>query len=283
MRPEDVWPVDEEYQDKYDRMVAVGRESAKDLSVAIVAIARNAKPYLANTLMLIEEVRRGFGRSSVYVFENDSEDGTAEVLDEYALATAGVAVGHETLGGVDSRGFEPERTVRLAYCRNKCHDFVRTMPERPTYTIVLDVDPHYGFSVDGVFNSVAWLGSLSAKWQPPAGMASYSLYHNANGDGSRGVAHYDAWAMRMNWWRDRREEIGMVWAFQLMPPVGSPPIAMNSAFGGLCVYSTEAFLAAGERPYEGGDCEHVFLHRKTHQAGYQMYLNPGSRYIAIWT
>ena len=282
IRPEPVWPVDEEYSDKYDRMVAAGRETAKDLSVAIVAIARNSAPYLANTLALVDEVREGFGRSSLYFFENDSVDGTAEVLDQYAAVAAGVTVEHESLGGADSRGFEPDRTVRLAYCRNKCHDHVRTMPERPAYTIVMDTDPHHGFSVDGVFNSVAWLGALSAKWQPPAGMASYSLYRNYGSAESRGVAHYDAWAMRLNWWRDRRQEIGMTWAFQLFPPVGSNPIPMYSAFGGLCVYSTEAFLAAGERPYQGGDCEHVFLHKKMHEAGYQLYLNPGSRYVAIW-
>lgn len=282
MRPEDVWPVDPEYQEGYTQMVEVGRQTAKDLSVAIVAIARNSSPYLANTLCLIDEVRRGFGRSSVYFFENDSEDGTNEVLDQYAAASAGVTVEHESLGGADSRGFEADRTVRLAYCRNKCHDYVRALSERPTYTIVLDTDPHYGFSVDGVFNSVACMGALSARNQPPAGMASYSLYRNYGSAESRGLAHYDAWAMRLNWWRDRRAEIGMVWAFQLFPPVGSPPILMNSAFGGLAVYSTEAFLAAGQRPYEGGDCEHVFLHRKMHEAGYQLYLNPGSRYIAIW-
>jgi hypothetical protein len=54
---------------------------------------------------------------------------------------------------------------------------------------------------------------------------------------------------------------------------------MNSAFGGLCVYRTEAFLTGG---YSGEDCEHVGHHRRMRQAGYQMWLNPGSRYIAVW-
>jgi hypothetical protein len=64
----------------------------------------------------------------------------------------------------------------------------------------------------------------------------------------------------------------------LMPPVGSDPIPMNSAFGGLCLYRREAYLAG---VYEGGDCEHVSLHRSMQRAGYQLFLNPGSRYVAI--
>lgn len=282
-RPEDVWFLDREYADEYHRMVAVGREVAAETDVAIVGIARNARPFIVETLNSIAKVRSGFRSSRVYVFENDSTDGTNDLLDFHAEPD--FTVEHEALGGVDSRGFEPERTVRLAYCRNNCHDWVRQNAAGAAWTIVLDMDPHGGFSIDGVFNSVGWMGTLSAgaDVRRPGGMAAYSLYKITGDDGKDRIAHYDAWAMRPpSWWRDRRDEIGMTWASSFLPPVGSPPCPMNSAFGGLCVYSTEAFLAAGERPYEGGDCEHVFLHRKMHKAGYQLYLNPGCRYISIW-
>jgi hypothetical protein len=43
----------------------------------------------------------------------------------------------------------------------------------------------------------------------------------------------------------------------------------------------EAILPTSVR-YVGGDCEHVFLHRHISAAGYQLFLNPGSRYIAHW-
>jgi hypothetical protein len=84
----------------------------------------------------------------------------------------------------------------------------------------------------------------------------------------------------LNWWDDRREKVGMNWFWHLLPPVGSPPFPMNSAFGGLAVYQTKAFLAGG---YSGEDCEHVPHHRRMREAGYQMFLNPGCRYIAVWT
>jgi len=64
----------------------------------------------------------------------------------------------------------------------------------------------------------------------------------------------------------------------MMLPIGAPPMRMNSAFGGLCLYRTDAFLSSR---YQGGDCEHVHFHRGMAAAGYDLYLNPGSVYVAV--
>ncbi len=275
--PESAWPVDPEYKDYYDAGVAGGREIAAQSDAVIVAIARNAMPAIGNTMLLSAEVARGFKSCRMFVFENDSEDETATLLDAVAADHGDwFTVRHETLGGIDARGFEPERTVRLAYCRQQCLEWVRLNAADAPWTIVLDTDPAGGFSVDGVFNSVYRIAERMAGNCPlrPGGMASYSLWRVP-----QGIAHYDAWAARANWWRDRRDEIGFQWFSAFFPPVGSPPVAMNSAFGGLAVYRTEAFLSGG---YTGEDCEHVTHHKRMHEAGYQMYLNPGSRYIAVW-
>ena len=64
----------------------------------------------------------------------------------------------------------------------------------------------------------------------------------------------------------------------MMMPIGAPPMRMNSAFGGLCLYRTDAYLSSR---YAGGDCEHVNFHRGMAAAGYDLYLNPGSVYVAV--
>lgn len=281
-RPEDIWPVEEGYLKLYTEHCDYGHRAAKRSKLAIVAIARTAMPNLANTLMLVDELVTGFDRAAMYVYENDSADDTAAVLDNFAADRPWVTVEHDTLGEADTRGFEPDRTIRLAKCRNRCHAWVAANAPDSQYVLVLDLDPHGGFSTAGILNSIGWLAEYSSATRSPvAGMASYSLFCHRNENGEIGIAQYDAWAMRLNWWEDRRDAPGgMKWAHMLMPPVGSPPIPMNSAFGGACVYHTEAFLAPGVE-YVGGDCEHVGLHRKMRQAGYQLYLNPGSRYVAI--
>lgn len=285
-RPENVWLVGKSHFDDYAMHVSVGRETARQLDVAVVGIARNAMPHLSNTLALVSELRDGFRDLQMYVYENDSVDGTGNALDDFAAGNPWFHVRHDTLGGPDSRGFESERTHRLAACRNECHDYVRRHCASTTYTIVMDLDPHFGFSVDGVFSSVYWLGALSgsASTRRAGAMASYSLWSEVDHDtGARKISHYDAWAARLNEFRDRREEVGFGWFSAMLPDVGSPPIPLYSAFGGLCVYWTEAFLSTGLNPYQGGDCEHVFLHKKLRSAGWQLYLNPGCRYVAHWT
>lgn len=282
MKPEDFWRVDEGYQAIYDQKVADGAEAAMWSKAAIVAIARNANPFVGNTLALVEELAGRFRSAAMYVYENDSVDGTDSVLDEFASQRPWVTVDHDTLHRPDVRGFEPERTIALAEYRNRCRHWVEHHAADSNYVVVLDMDPHGGFSVDGVMNSIGWMRDLQSSVMRDCGvggMASFSLYVTMTPDGPE-FAHYDAYAARLNWWEDRRQRTGHTWFHALLLPVGSPPIRMNSAFGGLAVYSTEAFLAPGVH-YAGGDCEHVALHKSMRQAGYGMWLNPGCRYAAI--
>lgn len=279
-RPEDFWPVEEPYQEQYAKMVSQGRQVASGLDACIVSIARNAMPHLENTLELVKETQAGFRSCRFFCYENDSTDGTDEVIRRFSRENSWAESQHETLGVLDQRGFEPERTERLAKCRNICLEWVRKNCLQTTWTIVLDLDPHHGFSVDGVFNSIGWLSRLAPvpSILKPGAMASYSLWMGIDVNGNYGIAQYDAWAARMNWFEDRREKIGMSWFHSLLPPVGSRPFPMNSAFGGLCVYKTAAFLGGG---YSGEDCEHVPHHKRMQEAGWQLYLNPGCRYVAV--
>jgi hypothetical protein len=273
-RPEDFWDVD--YVDSFNEHVEFGRVEARRQKLAIVSICRSAMPHLTNTLRLVDELAGLWRDCSMYVYENDSADETPKVLDDFAIRQW-VTVEHDTLGGEDARGFEPERTVRLAKCRTRCQDWVRRHAADAAYVMVLDTDPHGGFSVDGVLNSLGWFCQMlgeSFHRREPGAMASHSLFVREE-QGGFGVAAYDAWAARLSWWEDRREH---KWFHMLMPPVGSDPIPMNSAFGGVCLYRREAYLAG---VYEGGDCEHVFHHKAMQKAGYQLFLNPSSRYVAI--
>jgi hypothetical protein len=271
-----VQPLDNEYAESFRKNVQDGMEIAAGETINFVAIARNCGRHLANTFRCIDSMRPYFGKLRFYAFENDSTDDTAIDLDLYAASRPDVVVEHDTLGRPDFRGWEKGRTEALAEYRNRCRDYVASNWSDAQWTVVLDMDPHGGFLPDGVFNSIHWLRMLG---YPAGAMASYSIIQMTNEDGEKGMAHYDAFAARpVCWWRDRREEIGMQWFHFFIPPVGSTPVRMNSAFGGLCVYRTSAFLCGR---YSGGDCEHVNFHRKMAAEGWHLYLNPGSVYAAV--
>jgi hypothetical protein len=276
-RPEELWLIEELYAQSYKDHVHFGRVEARRQKLAIVSIARNSMPWLPNTLRLVDELAGLWRDCCYYIYENDSDDGTAEVLDDFAIRQW-VTVEHDSLGGLDARGFEPERTERLALCRSRCQQWVRKYAADAGYVMVLDTDPHGGFSVNGVLNSLGqFCAMLGDSWQrrEPGAMASHSLFIQSEPEGRFSAASYDAWAAKLNDWEDRRDH---AWFHLLNPPIGSPPIPMYSAFGGLCLYRREAYLAG---VYDGSTCEHVGFHRAMHKAGYQLFLNPGSRYVAM--
>jgi hypothetical protein len=270
-----IQPLDREYAESFRKNVQDGMEIAAGKTINFVAIARDCGPHLLNTLQCIDSLRPYFGKLRLYVFENDSTDGTPSLLDAYAASTPDVVVEHDTLGRPDLRGWEEGRTAALAEYRNRCRDYVETNWSDAPWTVVLDMDPHGGFLPDGVFNSIFWLDAMGMG----GAMASYSIIQMTQEDGQKGMAHYDAYAARPTcWWRDRKAEIGMQWFHYFIPPIGAPPMRMNSAFGGLCLYRTEAFL---DGRYSGGDCEHVNFHMEMAAAGWHLYLNPGSVYAAV--
>jgi hypothetical protein len=93
--------------------------------------------------------------------------------------------------------------------------------------------------------------------------------------------NYDAWAYRLNsYWDDYTAGLGG-WKHSHLPPVGSPPFPVCSAFGGMAIYDTFAFLRGH---YDGEkDCEHVAFHCSiTERTGQKLYLDPSMRMVMHW-
>ena len=271
-KPEDFWVIDGGYKEQYEEKVSTGKRIASQSSLAVVGLARNCGKNLRNTFELLEELSTGFDSVGGFIFENDSEDDTKEILKKHKPAW--VTVKSETL----QRPYLPTefagpRTEALAEYRNKCVDWVKEKANHTDFVIVIDLDADGGFSVDGVYNSLAWV----TESKELAGLGSFSLFRMTV-KGKEQFAQYDSFAARLNWWRDRKDEIGIGWFSMLIPPAGSPPFLMNSCFGGVGVYKTQAFV---QGKYSGEDCEHVLFHKSLSEKGWKFGLNPGSRFAAI--
>jgi len=174
------------------------------------------------------------------------------------------------------QGLGRERTIALANYRNICRNWVENNYSECDYVIVLDLDPDLGFSVDGIYNSIYWLNNID----DAGGMASYSLYLRYNKQSVEFV-HYDSFAARLNDWEPTiNDDVNNKWFRNLHPLVGSNPIPMYSCFGGLAVYKKEAFLSGH---YDGSiGSEHVLFHQCLRDKGYNMYLNPSSRFFSVY-
>ena len=259
-------PPDPEFASEYADAVRHGREVARESTVAFVAICRNAMPWLPRTLALLEETGAMFKDWAAFIFENDSQDDTKEVLKAWSDQTQRTASLNINFRPHLNHTIAQERTVALAEYRTQCQWFVRH-GEPVDFVVVFDTDPWGGWSVDGMATSVHWLDVM-----PQAScMASYSWAQVQQPTGPLAI-HYDAFAARLNHWHRRDQQWFHLWH----PPVGGRPVRFNSAFGQLAVYRAASYLAGR---YSGEDCEHVCLHRT--MPG-EVYLNPSSRCVSFW-
>jgi hypothetical protein len=272
-QPDTLLPPDPDFEAEYGAAVSEGIAAASQKRVAMVAICRNAMPFVSMTLSRVIKTGAMFRDWKAFIYENDSVDGTKEFLakaaqEESRISVLSVDNGLPHLNYVKT----PDRTVPLAEYRNACRDWCRDNASDFDYCIVFDTDPWGGWSVDGVATTIGYLES--PEYAAAAGMGSYSWCEWGPPIWPRPMfCQYDAWACRWNWWEERHN---MTWFHLWHPPVGSPPVKMNSCFGQLAVYRMGNYLAG---QYRGGDCEHVH-HWRT--CGGDCYLNPSQRVVSFW-
>ena len=84
--PDDVLPVEPEWQADYHDAVSRGREVARQQSVVIVGQARSIGAMLPHTIRRLEEIGNCFRSWSAVIVENDSIDDTKAVLQAWADA-----------------------------------------------------------------------------------------------------------------------------------------------------------------------------------------------------
>jgi hypothetical protein len=253
---------------------SVGVEAWADADVAIVGLARNCGQRLgANLVRLLQLV--GECRSwRLHIATNDNTDDTELVLADFCGANPQATFATQTLNRQQfSAEFAGPRTTALAEYRTTCQEWVRQHCADTTYTLVIDWDAWGGWSHAGVMHGVGLLSTTTDAY----GMASVSIMEH---EPSKSWLHYDAWALRLNSpWDDYTAGFGG-WKHQWLPVVGSPPIPVCSAFGGLAIYETQAYLAG---TYDGSDCEHVPFHASiAERTGLRLYLNPAMRSVMYW-
>jgi len=252
---------------------------ASDLQqdVLIVGLARNCAATLPATVHRLTAALPPFRKVRWFVIESDSSDNTVAVLQQ--LSATVPAFAYRALGELSGR--VPERTERLAICRNAYLDHLAELNGTAT-------GPGTGFLViadlDGVNEELTAEG-LRSCWA-----RSDWAVRTANQKG----LYYDIWALRHPQWcagdcwaqsRFLERHTGSagsarrasVYARMIPIPPESDWLEVDSAFGGLAIYRTGALGSAryvGLTP--GGEpvCEHVAFHAAIQAGGGRLFINP---------
>lgn len=275
-----IWPL-QPFAQSYAERCEEGRIRLKNASVAFVGLARNCGVRLAQNLGAVETLADGLGSWRLHIESNDCEDQTLEVLTDFSRRHKQATFHYQMLGrGHYPAEFAGRRTIALAEYRDACQRWVKACAADSDYVIVVDWDMWGGWSHHGLLNAIGWL----VEYQGAYGMASVSLFQYDFGNGPQ-WAHYDLWALRGVgqtdcYWDTYRGGLGG-FGYSWLPAIGSPPVLVSSAFGGMAVYRTDAYLRG---TYDGTqDCEHVPFHKSIAKAtGQHLYLCPAMRTVMHW-
>lgn len=275
----DIFLIQPNYIDSYQKKINSGQKYIKSLRIIIVSLCRNAETYIDNNLTIIADLLKNSCLDyRIILFENDSQDKTKQIIQNHILKNDKIILLSENynrpqFGTTKHR----ERTEALAEYRNILKDYVKINYSNFDYVIVMDSD-FKSFSHNGIFNSFGWLSennSISA-------IAGNSFEIKPIFDPTKPVLwNYDSWAFRGTWWEDLdaypknmfNNYNSMLWFGFWILPIGSEPITINSAFGGTCIYKNSFYINGN---YFGNDCEHVTFHHylKNNFPEFQLYLNP---------
>lgn len=269
----------------FEKTCGIGESTWYESHVAFVGLARNCASWLKSNLVRLGQLSSTCRSWQMHIETNDNDDDTDQVLVDFCREHPQATFASQRLGRRQfTSEFAGPRTVALAEYRTACQQWVRENARYADFVVVIDFDAWGGWSHAGLMHGV---GELTLS-HDGFGMASVSLMEanvttqSADGTQQSGRAwiHYDAWALRLNSsFDDYTCGLGG-WKHQWLPPVGSPPVPVASAFGGLAVYDTHAYLKGR---YDGSDCEHVTFHRTiTERTGMRLYLDPAMRTVMHW-
>lgn len=213
--------------------------------------ARNCAQWLPAVLSNIDRLSISFADTAVVIVENDSIDGTPELLRKWGRNRRNFH-----LLQLDGLGAEPARTVRLEIARNA---YIAAISGRDhltkfDYLCVVDFDDVNARPIDpiGVAEGISRLRSGEA-----AGVFANQL-----------GAYYDLWALRhktfapgdvweevLDYALSRKVSDEVAFAKTLgcrsfvIPPT-APPVEVESAFGGFGIYKL-SYVIRNPNPYLG--------------------------------
>lgn len=256
-------PMSDDLRAGFEAVVERGYRRLKTQKILFCGLARDTATTVGSLLQQLQELAGVASRLQCVVYENDSADGTPDLLNQ-------LAADHEWLTVLSEKRNEtrwpkrrlPERTIAVAKYRNNYWDYVKVTHADYDTVVVLDFDVQ-------VLEPMGLLHTLGCDGWDAVG--SFGLQAVPDWQAPLRFRNVDGWA-----WRDLHHAQAHPHGDSRVQyrPVrrGGTLMPVLSAFGGMAVYRMPVFLAA---PYRGGECEHALFHADQRSKGHaRFYVNP---------
>lgn len=273
----------DEFSTEHDKHVKIGSRKAKQKSVVICSLLRDAEDKIDDLKKRVEKMGELFRSYRVLIVENDSSDRTREKLLEWAAENPRVTIlgcGENVrkcelkLPKTEGHSVYHKRIQKMSKLRNIYLDYISSSNlASADYVIVWDMDILGSVYLDGVLNSLGYLEENSNM----QAMCAYGIY-------SWGpfTVYYDTYA---------HQEEGDEFNIELKYPLdmynglftryarGEPPKKVKSCFSGFTIYRASDLSGAryGQPDETNLRCEHSMLHDSL--SG--VYMNPSMIHLVL--
>ena len=250
--------------------LVIMREPMLYRSVVVGLLARDCKEAILRNKPRIEKLCSFFDEYHIVVVENDSVDGTKELLHDWAQENGRVVVDSFTDESKRLADCSVERISHMADLRNRLLGDIRRLPVHDI-VIMMDVDI-FDFDVEGVIDGISqapddW-GAIMANGRLT--LPNHKLYKYQY-DQYAFLAYDEDWHDAMYFQQKRGRLLDKRIRKNAYYPV-------QSAFGGIGVYRYDAIkdlhyqaVRLKEHPQDAF-CEHIPFHLEIIRQGYQNYV-----------
>ncbi|CAO5677010.1 MAG: hypothetical protein HEEMFOPI_01049 [Holosporales bacterium] len=237
-----------------------GKKIVKEHKIIMCGISRDNAPEFFTMKRHLEYIGDQFKDYKIIIFENDSKDGTKDLLLKWEKDNPKVKV--------IMHDFHNQKRPNIKFLADARNYYIReaNKPEYDSFDIlaVVDMDMSHGFDIRGIYHSF----SFFEEWDAVC----------ANGIYKKAGNMYDAFAFRNKEFPWIPNETADYWSkkvhkIQKIYHINSDLVEVDSAFGSLAFYKKEKLNRC---VYDSinDDCEHVKFHECLKNNGGHMVMNP---------
>lgn len=244
----------------------------EESSLLIIGLARNVESTIRKEVETLKSAFSDFLIVRFLIVESDSNDKTLSELKDLRLIDE--KVHFESLGHLSSK--IPNRIDRISFCRAKAQEFARSMTVNLDYVVVADLDGVNNL-IDKASVRSCWVGSDWDVCTANQEHSYYDIYALRHPELAPGDCWLEYLELRSRGVHPMKALNDAVFIRQVHIPKESKWIEADSAFGGLAIYTVEAFMAGRYMSRrESGEvvCEHVLFHESLRAQGKKLFINP---------
>lgn len=276
------------YKTIYKHLVDKGKQNMKKYNVLIMGACKNLISVLPKNLKDWSVLGQQFNDYCIFMYENDSTDGTTEFLQKWTKENKK----HIALMERHVKFPPGSRLIKMQYIRQKCLDYyVNSIKPnfKADYILLFDTDLVIGvhpyaipcaFSLNSDEFDIQWANGYSyermhspySNWFKLVGMSKVNYDGLAMELPNNGRVCNGFWKQE-GWCKNNKAKYQECKKYDFVPDL----IPMNSAFGGLGVYKEEAYVKGIYYSKNNivDDCEHILFHKSIRDQGYiKTFINP---------